>query len=168
MGLKPRANRTIRLRPRLVPPPLWGKNLRIHLGNRWPSTVRDPIREAAGWRCEICRSLGNDSPRNWKVCCDEDWIYDDKAGTAKLVGLQCVCWKCSGIIHLGRTYADSTPDQLAEFVSHALKVNQITEAAWERVVADERAVWEKRSMVETWEISWDNWQDILRKKCGDG
>lgn len=159
--------RALRLRPRLVPEPLWGKGLRKHLGEyRWSSKVSKPIREAAKWRCEICRSSGNDSPLNWKVCCDEDWKYNDKAHTAKLVGLQCVCWKCSGVIHFGRTACWSTPEQLAELKAHALKINKITEDAWTRILAKELAAWEKRSKYKKWIISWEGWEKILRKKIG--
>ena len=154
--------RRLKLLPRLVPKPIWWKNLRTHLGQtKWLSEVSRPVRESAGQGCELCGGTGEGAPR-WKLCCDEVWEYDDAKRTATLVDLQSICWKCSGIIHLGNTTL-TMPERLPELEVHTRRVNGISAAIWKKAVAEEFETWRWRSSLKGWKVQWRGWRDVLEK-----
>jgi len=89
----------LRLRPELVPAPLWGisafKNLRRNAA--W-AAIRDSELQKAGNRCSVC---GIAVPQ---LICHERWDYDDAKGTATLIGFQIHCSPCDSVTHIGLAY----------------------------------------------------------------
>lgn len=164
----PPAKIELKLKPRPVPQPLWGKCLRNAIGSRWINVSRD-IRNAAGNRCEICGSVSyfslakKRSPSSWTHCCDEVWAYEDENRTCYLADLQCICWWCNAMIHAGHTHAN-TPECWEDVFKHACLVNDCHQTIMIAAIELEQVVWNDRSRHSDWSIDWDDWETVFSEK----
>jgi hypothetical protein len=88
----------LKLRPNLVPKPLWGKSAANLLKRGdWERIRRDAV-QAARHACQVCFDPASAGTLN----CHELWDYDDEQGTATLVGLRMQCRNCDSAVHMGR------------------------------------------------------------------
>jgi hypothetical protein len=88
----------LKLRPHLVPKPLWGKSAANLLKRAaWERIRRDVVLTAHN-TCQVCSDALPGSALN----CHELWAYDDEHGTATLVGLRMQCRNCDSAVHMGR------------------------------------------------------------------
>ena len=87
-----------KLRPHLVPKPLWGKSAANLLKRADWERIRREALQAAGRVCQVCCDAESGSALN----CHELWHYDDEHGTATLVGLRMQCRNCDSAVHMGR------------------------------------------------------------------
>jgi hypothetical protein len=88
----------LRLKPELVPLPLWGRSVCSVLGrhsSRWRK-IRKQVLEAASGTCEIC---GTHQEKG--MICHEQWHYDDAQHIATLIGFEIVCSDCNLVLHSG-------------------------------------------------------------------
>lgn len=87
----------LKLLPRLVPVPLWGfSGYRLLARKSW-GKIRAQVLDDARNRCSICGTAYEKG-----MLCDEDWEYDDKAGSARLGALRILCCDCNLVCHAGR------------------------------------------------------------------
>lgn len=137
MKSRRRARRAIKLRPELVPQPLWGVTACRLLRARAPwKAIRNATLKAAGDRCSIC---GHTSP---PLFCHEQWRHNDKNGVVTLVGFQIVCQGCNRAVHIGLAGARG---ELAEAIGQLRRVNRMAEQEANRMVDRATATWERRS-----------------------
>lgn len=136
--------------PRLVPRPLWGRNMRGELSGtqtRW-AEISASVRAASGGKCGICSSKK-------QLECDEDWFYDDKNHVARLIGLRAVCRLCHEAIHFGRTQKVD-PTHSRDVMIHACRVNwrRATikrQREWKRIFDAEMEAWHERNR-HSWRV----------------
>lgn len=160
----------IKLKPRMVPYPLWKVCLRNSLTqSEWLNKVSRPIRQAAGFKCEICGDSGNSAVpefSSWELCCDEVWAYDE-TGTppkASLVDLDSICWWCNGMVHWGRTRSVESHETQIKIFKHAMKVNNATAEDMQKIIGESFEAWKRQSLIPVWDITWENWGQLLDKK----
>jgi len=108
-----------------IPQGNWG----ISLAHVLPSPVWDKLRrevyDRAKRQCEVC---GNTSKR---LHCHEEWSYDERKKTQKLVRLRCLCELCHDVKHWGKTIVEvhtgkKPSSYLDELEKHFCKVNTCT------------------------------------------
>lgn len=145
---------TIRLAPRLVPRPLWGRSAARLLDDEEWRAIRATVVTAADSSCAVC----GHRQRRWMVC-DEDWRYElldpgtpDERGVARLVDLRLLCPRCDRVVHLGHTETRHGRDGADDALAHAARVNGIgvedarllAEAAFE--------AWARLSSIQRWRV----------------
>lgn len=134
----------LKLRPELVPKPLWGKNARDLLkgGADWKRIRADALRES-GDRCSICGA--KEAPpgfRDPRLYCHEVWRYDDRKGVATLCGFRMICAGCNSVVHIGRTREVGDVDPA---LAHLARVNGISAEAARSIDREAHEVWKARS-----------------------
>lgn len=137
----------------LVPSTSWYKNLRDkYTPSAWQSIAKDN-QKRANYTCEIC---GRKKPEQLKrLYCHELWNYNDKTNTQTLVGLQCLCFSCHLVKHLGFSQIkDGIDYELV--VDHFLTVNNCTEDEYMEAQEEAFRVWRERSKIE-WIIDFGEW-----------
>ncbi len=127
-----------RLKPELVPQPLWGINAckLLRPQSLWRSIRSDEL-ERAGQRCEACTGITH------PLYCHERWRYDDRKKEAVLTGFRVVCKNCNRAVHMGLARSRG---ELPEALAQLARVNAITEAEANRMFERASATWEKRSL----------------------
>jgi hypothetical protein len=88
----------LKLMPHLVPKPLWGKSAANLLKRAVWEGIRREALQTARHVCQVC----SDAALGSALTCHELWDYDDKRGTATLVGLRMQCRGCDSAVHMGR------------------------------------------------------------------
>lgn len=138
------SRRRAKLKPELVPQPLWGINAckLLRPQSLWRSIRNDEL-ERAGQCCEACKGI---TP---PLYCHEQWRYDDRKRRAILMGFQIVCKNCNRAVHIGLAHHRG---ELPEALAHLARVNAITEVAANRMFARASATWEKRSL-KHWRVT---------------
>lgn len=139
----------IRLRPELVPRPLWGISAYRLLKNgvKWKN-IRNERIMAAKQCCEIC----GEKPSRLHgdpLTCHEVWDYDDKKSIATLVGFRIHCSDCDAAVHIGRT---AQYGGMERAIAQIAKVNRITNRQAEAIVGGALTVWQKRS-TKKWRVT---------------
>ena len=145
---------TIRLAPRLVPRPLWGRSAaRLLPEERWRA-VRAAVVERSDSTCAVC----GHRQRRWMVC-DEDWRYalvdrgsGGERGVARLVALRLLCPRCDRVVHLGHTESRHGREGADDALRHAARVNgiDVTDA---RLLAEAAfEAWARLSSVSRWTV----------------
>ena len=137
-----------RLTIELVPQTCWFSNVRSEVSAADWDRLRKTTAEAAGNKCEVCGGRG---PK-WPVECHEIWDYDDAAHRQTLLGLTALCPACHEVKHIGFANVRGRGHAAAKYLA---AVNGWTQAQADRYIAEQFAVWEKRSRFE-WalELSW--------------
>lgn len=114
----------MKLNIELVPPDLWGINLRHQFlsPNRWRQ-VKIKCFNETDYNCEICGSNGLVQGRSHRLECHEVWEYTEiipSMGTCKLVQVQGLCPRCHHGKHLGLSLERSWRD---ETLNHCCRLN---------------------------------------------
>lgn len=143
--------RELRLRIELVPPPLWGKNLRSYLtDSRW-ANLREAVRQIADFTCEICGEKAS-RENELGVNAHEDWRYDDarSSSTATLLRVGCVCTLCHHIHHFGQlrnmiASGEAQPALLERVIEHFCRVNKCDFDALENEERRAMQIWRSRA-----------------------
>lgn len=132
---------TLKLKPRLVPEPLWGISASRRLkASQWQQIRRDAL-DAAGAACEIC---GAARPKG--MVCDEEWGYEGQVAT--LTGSASSALTATP----SPTSAGRRFDGFAEIaLQHMARVNDMTIAEAIEVVDAEVVAWQRRSR-NTWHV----------------
>ena len=132
---QPERARHLKLRPRLVPEPLWGLSAyRLLKQSQWQRIRRDALAAAAS-ACAICGAI-----RDKGMVCDEEWVYE--GDVARLIGTRIICPDCNGVTHIGRAGLAGYGDVALE---HMARVNGITVREAQRLVALDAEEWHQRS-----------------------
>jgi hypothetical protein len=134
----------VKLQPELVPGPLWGRSAyrKLGRGKEWRSIRQDAL-QASGSRCEAC---GVSTP---PLFCHEKWDYNDRTGTATLVGFEILCDPCNWATHIGlagvRGHSQEARAQLA-------RVNHMTPEEVEALIERATGDWKRRSQMR-WKVA---------------
>ena len=137
-----------RLTIELVPQTCWFSNVRSEVRATDWDRLKRLTSDAAGGRCEVCGGRG----LRWPVECHEIWEYDDQQHTQTLLGLTALCPACHEVKHIGLANIKGRGDIAAR---HLAKVNGWTAREAERYIAEQFAVWERRSKYQwTLDLSW--------------
>ncbi len=133
-----------RLVPELVPRPLWGISAYRLLGRgRAWKTIRQAALEASDQQCSICGSTETG------LTCHERWDYDDRHGTATLVGFEIHCHRCDAVTHMGRAVANGFAE---EAIATFCRVNRVTKQEAGKAFRSAMGEWHRRSEKE-WTIT---------------
>lgn len=136
------ASQVLKLMPHLIPKPLWGKSAANLLQRAAWARIRSDALEAARHACEVCSAFGG--TMTWH----ELWDYDDKRGTATLIGLRIQCRDCDCAVHMGRARKRGFGDvALAQLV----KVNGISVREAKLLYVSALDKWKQRNKRE-WRI----------------
>lgn len=68
------------------------------------------------------------------------------------------------MIHWGRSNACETPETRKKIFDHALKVNGTTPDVMLKEIEAAFQIWQQLSQRQEWVVTWDEWQNILKKK----
>jgi hypothetical protein len=132
----------LRVRPELVPKPLWGRSGSNLLRRQDWGRIRDSELEKAQHCCAVCAS-----PEPGLIC-HEQWAYDDDLKIATLSGLEVHCKRCDLVTHMGRAKAHNMWDQaVAQFCA----INRVTPFHAETAYRDAIVLWKKRSLA-SWTV----------------
>lgn len=120
----------LRLQIELVPPQLWGFNLRTYLTQQRWIRLRNAVRFSANFTCEICGHKAREES-GVGVHAHEDWHYQDDANpaSATLDRIGCICMLCHQTHHIKQTRnmvaSGEAPQQLLDdVIAHFCKVNE--------------------------------------------
>ena len=137
-----------RLTIELVPQTCWFSNVRSEVSLADWDWLRKTTAANAEIRCEVCGGRG---PK-WPVECHEIWDYDDARRVQTLRRLTALCPTCHEVKHMGFANVRGRGDIAAK---HLAKVNGWSAPEADRYIAEQFAVWERRSRVEwTLNLSW--------------
>ncbi len=137
-----------RLTIELVPQTCWFSNVRSEVSPADWDRLRKRTAAHAENHCQICGGRG---PK-WPVECQELWDYDDARRVQTLTGLLALCPACHEVKHMGFANFRGRGDIAAR---HLAKVNGWAAPEAERYIAEQFAVWERRSHFQ-WalDLSW--------------
>ena len=144
-----------RLTIELVPQTCWFSNVRSEVSPADWDRLRKMTAHAAGNQCQVCGGLG---PK-WPVECHEIWEYDDNQHRQTLAGLTALCPACHEVKHMGFA---NTRGRGTIAARNLAKVNGWTAQEADRYIADQFAVWERRSRFQwTLDLRWLEQQGIV-------
>src|SRR5215472_8642607 len=114
---------------RMVPGPLWGKNLRRMLPkSQWNKIRRNAITER-GLECQTCGKIETESKR---IFAHEEWEYDTgpTPAMARLKGLKLSCWHFHAVEHFGATgnmvrSGELTERAIEDTIRHFCRLNGV-------------------------------------------
>lgn len=132
----------LRVRPELVPSPLWGKSGSNLLSRQAWGAVRQSELEKAHHCCAVCSNSGP------HLICHEQWLYDDDRKTATLNGFEIHCRNCDLVTHWGRAKKHGME---AEAIAQFCSVNQAMPDQAKRAYRQAFALWQQRSKV-SWSL----------------
>lgn len=133
-----------KLRPRLVPEPLWGLSGRRLLKRSVWERLRGTILLASRSTCAVCGVS-----RESRMVCDEEWSYDDDNGRSVLTGLRILCPDCDAVNHLGQTSLRGHADEAYEHMAH---INGCSVEEAMAAAAEDFETWHRRSE-RSWSVS---------------
>lgn len=132
----------LRVRPELVPKPLWRRSGANLLSRQDWDSIRRPELERARHCCAICSTPGPG------LICHEQWVYDDDLKTATLSGFEIHCKNCDLVTHMGRAKAHDMWDQaVVQFCS----INRATPSHAEAAYREAIVLWRKRNQA-SWSV----------------
>lgn len=132
----------LRVRPELVPKPLWRRSGANLLCRQDWDAIRRPELEKARNCCAVCSTPGP------ALICHEQWTYDDNLKTATLSGFEIHCKNCDLVTHMGRARAHGMWDQaVAQFCA----VNRATPTQVEAAYQEAIVLWQKRNRA-SWRV----------------
>ena len=146
----------------MVPAALWGQNLRKQLTQReWNRLRADQFERVP--RCEFC----NSSPVGATRQAHEEWVYDAKAGTARLVGLRTTCRMCHFVEHRGFVSAmvaagRFTPAIFNELERHFCAVNGCGTRDYRRHCEQARRKYGRLMRVPAWTVDFGPYAHLMR------
>lgn len=125
----------------LVPSSCWFTNVRSCVAERDWERLRRMLLERAGQRCEICGQGEDREAERWLEA-HERWVYDESAGTQRLVRLICLCTDCHRTTHFGLARKRGL-DGVA--LRHLCSVTGMSREQARRHVDQAFALWSRRS-----------------------
>jgi hypothetical protein len=132
----------------LVPKPLWGINAHKLLDDSDWEAIRQVALEAAKRTCECCGFHPAHAVKGTLIC-HEVWEYDEKAGTATLIGLRIHCQPCDFATHIGRAIRHG---HKREAFTQLCKVNGLTAKQAVELYKSEMTIWRARNLLK-WRIA---------------
>lgn len=112
---------------RMVPGPLWGRNLRKSLPKSQWQKLRKQVIAERGLKCQMCGKIETESKR---VFAHEDWDYQStySPAVAHLKQLLLSCWHCHAVEHFGATgnmvmSGELTQRAIEDTIDHFCRVN---------------------------------------------
>jgi hypothetical protein len=145
----------------MVPAPLWGENLRKRLTRGgWNALRADQFARVPN--CESCGS----SPLGAERHAHEEWVYNAKAGVARLVGLRTTCRMCHfaehpGFVNVMVANGRFTPAILREIERHCCRVNGCKPQDYRRHQEQAQRKYEKLMKVAAWSINFGPYADLV-------
>jgi hypothetical protein len=140
-----------KLKPALVPRPLWGRSLYRKLPRKQWQALRRSVLEAAANTCAYCAAVYEKN-----MVCHEVWAYDDLNHVATLTAFEIGCRDCDSVSHFGHTLVSAGDDALDDRGDHVIaqlmKVNGISEREAHKLLDDAFGKWMDRSKHKTWAI----------------
>jgi hypothetical protein len=94
-------SKTPKLTIELIPSTCHFSNVRTTIKKKEWDKIRFLSYEAAGHKCEICKSIGTEQGYKHNLECHEIWGYDDENHIQKLEGLISLCPICHQVKHIG-------------------------------------------------------------------
>ena len=141
----------------LVPQSAFYKNLRNQMGAQW-NTLSKKIRAEHHHTCEYC-GWKEDRSRKLYTHIHEVWEYDHENCTQKLVKFVCICPFCHGCHHWGLSQIQGK--NMVMLKRHAMKVNQCSEAEWDRHVSESFTEWKNRSDI-VWMLDLGEYKSLVK------
>jgi hypothetical protein len=129
----------MKLKPELVPKPLWGISAYRLLGRgaKW-KVIHLDVLNTNGHRCSTCGARG-------KLSCHERWDYAENRGIATLIGFSANCDACDAATHMGRASQHGSGDSALQ---QLCAVNGCTEADALKLFENAMKVWRRRNKIE--------------------
>jgi len=125
----------VKLRPELVPRPLWNISANKLLRSAWQREIRPAILDDFSGICAHCKA---ETP---PMIAHEQWEYDDADGVALLAGIELACHDCNTCLHIGRC----PPEHKTEALRHLAAVNEISVADAKTLEREAKVEWARRS-----------------------
>jgi len=154
----------------MVPPLLWGQNLRNRLPrSRWNKLRKEVF--AAQPNCSICGAVVDGADRH----AHEEWQYEigrgRKIGTAVLVRIRTICRLCHFVEHPGLANIliaqGHVPQDFRETIErHFCSINACSREAFHRHLVDADALFKKRIAVGQWKIDFGPYKTWLEESGG--
>ncbi|WP_316174381.1 hypothetical protein [Bradyrhizobium sp. SZCCHNRI1073] len=149
----------------MVPAPLWGRTLRKYLTRGQWNKLR-AAQFARRPNCEYCES----SPVGAERHAHEEWVYDVKAGIARLVRLRTICRMCHFVAHPGLVNVmvgngQFTPAILSEIERHFCRVNGCKPQAYRRHYKHAQRRYEELMRVAAWTVDFGPYAAVARNEC---
>jgi hypothetical protein len=146
----------------MVPAALWGQNLRKHLTQGEWNKLR-AVQFEHFPKCEFCDS----SPVGAARQAHEEWVYDVKARTARLVGLRTTCRMCHFVEHRGFVSAmvatgRFTPAIFDEIERHFCAVNGCDRLDYRRHREQARRKYDRLMGVRAWTVDFGPYAPLAR------
>jgi hypothetical protein len=165
--------RELRLRIELVPPPLWGKNLRSYLtDSRW-ANLREAVWQIGDFTCKICGQKAN-REAGLGVNAHEDWRYndDDTPAVASLTRLDCICTLCHHVHHIGQVRNmiasdEAQPALLERVIEHFCRLNGCGPTVFEEEERRAMEVWRARANKD-YRLQWGRFGVLLGDRVAAG
>jgi hypothetical protein len=150
----------------MVPALLWGENLRKHLTRRRWNKLR-AVQFAEAPNCEYCGSSPVGSARH----AHEQWVYDTKAGVARLVGLRTICRMCHFVEHPGLVNVMVgkslfTPAIFGRIERHFCRVNGCKPQDYRRHYKEAQRRYEELIGVAAWTIDFGPYAYLVETQVG--
>ena len=114
------AKRQPKLQIESIPVSSWGINLANLLEKEEWTQIRKRVYKEAGYSCTKC---GQD---NEALNAHEEWLFNEKAKTQRLVGIVCVCGMCHDCIHFLRSTQVHDKEYIKKVIGHFMRVNKWT------------------------------------------
>lgn len=155
----------LRLRVDMIPGPIHGQNLRVLLGKRKWTALREEVLSERENICEIC---GDRPMSSSKLHAHEVWAYNLKKrpAVALLTRIGLLCPLCHGVEHLGNSMAlireGAHPETYMDTLeAHFIRVNGVSKTMWAKHVVEAFEAWEKVSKRKAWQIDLGQFRRLL-------
>jgi hypothetical protein len=149
----------------MVPPALWGRNLRSLLSHAEWNRLRKAI-FAASPNCETCGTEVLGAARH----AHEEWRYVRRrtSGTASLVAIKTMCRTCHFVEHQGFVnvmvaQGKFSPDIYETLTKHFCAVNGCQPADYRRHKAEAEARFDELLIVRSWKIDFSEANRLIRR-----
>jgi hypothetical protein len=156
---------------RMVPLPLWRKNLRHMIPkSRWQK-IRQSLLQERGLQCQTCGKAETEGKR---IFAHEEWEYETtrSPAIAHLKGLALSCWHCHAVEHFGATgnmvgSGELSPQAIVDTIEHFCRVNRVGRDAFDAHGAEARAEWNRLSKLE-WTVDWGAFTALISSYAATG
>lgn len=157
----------LRLQIRMIPKPLYGKNLRIAVGQyRWRK-----LRQSLLPNRLVCECCGASVQMSSELNAHEEWAYSVRRNrsVAKLERISFQCVRCHGCEHFGRTLllvrqGYLTSDQVEETIDHFCAVNRVSRRDFERHLQQAMKRWHVLSKRKRWTVDYGTFASVLAER----
>jgi hypothetical protein len=131
-----------KLEVRMIPKPLWGRNVRSEIRKSKWDRIRKKVYKKARYKCEVCGTKG-------RLHGHEVWQYNERRRIQKLVDIIALCWRCHEAVHYG--YAQSRGNGGRAF-GHLQDINRWGRRKTRRHIDNAFADYRRRSKLKDWKL----------------